>query len=244
MTNIYVLIDPRDNTPRYIGKANNPLKRLAGHCKDSHKQNTHKNAWLQQLENLKLSPLMEVLEKVPMSCWQEAEIWWISYLSALGAKLTNGTLGGEGLIGYRPTLETRIKMGLSRKDKYKGENAAFYGKKHSKETKEKIALAVTGENHPMFGKHHSEETRIKMSMGKSGELHHFYGKHHSEKSKEKMSKTHSKEIGEKNSFYGKHHSEESREKMSQLAKGRIISPETRKKISDAIKAYHVKLRSN
>lgn len=52
-------------------------------------------------------------------------------------------------------------------------NPSFLGKKHTKETKEKMSKSrmgknygLIGENHPMFGRKHSEETKIKLRLAK------------------------------------------------------------------------------
>ena len=70
---------------------------------------------------------------------------------------------------------------------------------------------MKGENNPMFGKQHSEEA------------------------KEKMSENHRDCSGENNPMFGKQHSEEAKEKMSEANKGRIVTEETRKKLSNANK---------
>ena len=63
--------------------------------------------------------------------------------------------------------ETRRKIGNSRRGNNYGmigENAPFYGKRHTQETKNKISAATSGENNPYFGKHHTEETKIKVKI--------------------------------------------------------------------------------
>ena len=67
--------------------------------------------------------------------------------------LVNLTDGGEGLSGFSPSNETRIKMSLSRK-----------GKKHSDKTKKKMSEYMS-KNHPMKGRRHSPHT-IKKLCGK------------------------------------------------------------------------------
>lgn len=71
------------------------------------------------------------------------------------------------------------------------------------------------------GKTLSEETRAKISAANQGEKNHFYGKHHTEESKAKISAVHK----------GKIISPETRTKMSEAHKN--PSPETRKKLSEA-----------
>ena len=92
------------------------------------------------------------------------------------------------------------------------------GCKLSEEHKQKISQAITGEKHPNYGKHHTEETRKKISQALKGENNPMYGR-----------------TGENNPMYGKHHTEESRKKMSKAQKGKIVSEETRKKMSQLMK---------
>ena len=103
--------------------------------------------------------------------------------------LHNRTDGGEGMSGWVPSEEWRIKQSqrtfskeTRRKisESNKGDKHYLYGKTLSKETKRKISEVKTG-------KTHSEETKIKMSEIKKGEKHNFYGKCHSEETKRKIS---------------------------------------------------------
>ena len=76
--------------------------------------------------------------------------------------------------------ETKEKLSKIAKERYQdktnhpmynvrryGEDNPFYGKQHTKETKEKISEAHkglhSGEKNPMYGKNHTIETREKMS---------------------------------------------------------------------------------
>jgi len=147
-----------------------------------------------------------------------------------------------------------------------GENNAFYGKKHTKESKMNMSISVSGENHRLYGKHIPLKTRKKMSIAMSGKRNPMYGKvgkkHHlfgttipeerkkklsiintgkkcSEKTKKLLSKKHS---GKNNAFYGKHHTKESLIKMSESHKNPSI--ETRRKMSEARKNMSEKTRRN
>lgn len=99
----------------------------------------------------------------------------------------------------------------------KGKNNPMYGRKHSEETKTKIAKSkigkkrskatiqkmiqnrpdMSGENNPMYGKHHTEETRKLLSELNSGENNYWYGK-----------------TGKEAPCYGHEHSKETRELIS------------------------------
>ena len=66
--------------------------------------------------------------------------------------------------GMHMSNETRLKIS----EATKGEKNHFYGKKHSKETKEKLSMLAkerfkNPENNPFYGKHHTKETKEKMS---------------------------------------------------------------------------------
>jgi len=77
-----------------------------------------------------------------------------------------------------------------------GKNNGFYGRKHSEETKHKIASLK-------IGKRHTEKTKRQMSESRKG-------KHPSDETKRKLSRA---KMGEKNPNYGKCHSEETRAKI-------------------------------
>lgn len=48
------------------------------------------------------------------------------------------------------------------RENFLGEGNPFYGRSHSKESREKISIAMKGENHPNYGKQLSEETKSKL----------------------------------------------------------------------------------
>ena len=83
--------------------------------------------------------------------------------------------------------------------------------------------SISGKNHPMYGKHHSDESKKKISKSRKGKCtglknymyqnHRFAGKNHP--------------------MYGKHLSEEVKKKISESEKGKVVSKETRKKLSQA-----------
>ena len=85
---IYGLFDSGGSL-RYVGKANNPEKRLSGHMRESRRRNTPLYAWIRKYGK----PEMRVLEE---SCenWQEAERRHIREAVEAGAKLLNLAEGG------------------------------------------------------------------------------------------------------------------------------------------------------
>lgn len=153
MSYIYALVDPRTNEIRYVGKSDNPEKRLSyGHMKCIGR-NKYKNNWIKQLLKLNLQPSLMILEECENeeSVWSAREKYWIKYYREQGCDLTNLTDGGEN-----PPSQT--------------------GKKQSIITRKKISIALSGENNPNYGKHLSPERKIIQSMNNKGENNPNYGK--------------------------------------------------------------------
>ena len=104
-TYIYALIDPRTDEIRYIGKADDPFKRLKGHLKFSRLGcNSHKNNWIKSLIKIGLIPALKILEKVPYSEWEQKEQ---HYIKLFKSNLTNLTDGGEGPSGIKISENVR-----------------------------------------------------------------------------------------------------------------------------------------
>lgn len=97
----------------------------------------------------------------------------------------NMTTGGEGaghlpvtvekirtiLQNRRVTKKTRQLLSRSLKGKYTGNQASFFGKKHTEETKRKMSEAQKGDKNHNYGKKATRETRHKMSESHKGENH-------------------------------------------------------------------------
>ncbi len=115
---IYGLKDPTTGSIRYVGKSSTGLKRPTVHrcrCRDPNNK-THLANWVRGLEVIGLTYEIVVLEVLPdNTAFREAEPRWITKLRNEGHDLTNATAGGEGIVGYRHTDETRKKMGATRK---------------------------------------------------------------------------------------------------------------------------------
>lgn len=88
---------------------------------------------------------------------------------------------------------------------------------YTEETKNKMRLAKLGEKHPMFGKKHLKETKEKISISLQGNKNHS-GKYHTEEEKEHLSKINR---GEKNPRFGVTLSEETKKKISVAQKERL-----------------------
>lgn len=96
-TFIYALICPSSNEVKYIGKSNNPERRLRDHQTDFRGHEYNKAMWFRQMRNNGTKPILEIIEEVPIGIWREEEEWWISYFKYIGANLLNIQSGGNGL---------------------------------------------------------------------------------------------------------------------------------------------------
>lgn len=109
-TFIYILVDPRNDKVRYVGKSNTPYKRLLTHQCD--KRKSHVTAWIKQLAEMGLKPHQEIIDEVKEIEWQFWEMHYISLYRSWGFDLTNHSLGGFGSISV--SITTRAKMSLSK----------------------------------------------------------------------------------------------------------------------------------
>lgn len=135
-TFIYGLIDPRNETLRYVGKTVLPIpNRITTHVWRARKapRKRHSMAWIFSLDAENMKPDYEIFEIVPPGGdWVEAERFWIGYFRMVGADLCNHTIGGEGTTGYKQSPESiakRIK---------RGEAHHQYGKPMPEKTKEAL----------------------------------------------------------------------------------------------------------
>lgn len=95
-TNIYILIDPRTNMVRYVGKANNVSQRYKAHLNRARKHQIHKKNWIEQLKKEGFKPIIEIIDVVPIDNWIFWETYWISQMRTWGFDLINYTNGGDG----------------------------------------------------------------------------------------------------------------------------------------------------
>ena len=154
LTNIYTLSHPITNEVRYIGKADNLLKRLKHHL--YHKKKNHRMDWINSLRKENLIPKIESIDIVPQVDWQFWEKYWIAQFKVWGFRLTNLTTGGEGVVGRIVTEETRKKISIAKK-----------GVKFSEEARKNMSRG-SGINRPFYGKRHSFEARKKISEKNKG----------------------------------------------------------------------------
>jgi hypothetical protein len=156
---------------------------------------------------------VEIIEKdLLQDLAYEREIYYIALFGK--DNLCNKTIGG-GSPGS-PCSDAR-KLLVSKQ---------FKGKKKqpmSQETKDKLSAAKKG-------KICSEETKLKLSKALKGRVAPNKG---ISPSKETIKKRSESLMGHKGYWLGKTHSEDTRKKISEKLKGKVVTDETKKKISDS-----------
>jgi hypothetical protein len=90
---IYALVDPRDNTIRYVGLSDDVKVRLYRHTRSS-PGNMQEYRWIEELRRDGLSPILQVLETIDTgddryALAREREEYWISEMNRLGYPLLN-----------------------------------------------------------------------------------------------------------------------------------------------------------
>lgn len=154
------------NNKIYIGKTKNINIRWTSHKTQSRRpwdkqrcEYIHKSIAKHGHENFTIEAIMCFDDE--QECLN-AETATIAQLNSNNRKIGyNLTSGGEGVSGYKYSDEQKSQMNQDKKIKYLGENNPFFGKKHTKETKDKIGKANSvyiGDKNPFFGKKHSEES--------------------------------------------------------------------------------------
>lgn len=184
---------------KYIGKSIDLRKRILDHI-NSLRRNSDDCSYLQNAwnkhgeENFKIY----VIEICPIEEISEKEIFYIQEIGSKNPTGYNLTDGGEGTSGYVWSEEKRNSI--------KNERNHFYGKKHSKETKEKMSESQKGSKNHNYRKIFSDETRYRMSKNHadfSGENHPQWGEPKSDETKNKIRMSLGDMSGENNPNFGR-----------------------------------------
>lgn len=147
---------------RYIGQTVKPLSyRLSEHAWATRRGDTvYRARWMRSVWARGAQVLIVPLESVTRDGsgdlgWllSTKEMLWIAFGHALGLRLTNATLGGEGTLGFRHTPETRAKQ-----------SAAALGRPKSEEHRAAMSAARAGEKRGPY----SEAHRAAISAAKMG----------------------------------------------------------------------------
>ena len=180
MFHVYILSDPITGTVFYVGKGNHGRCRLADHVRQARRliegkkltdNNPIKAGIIKRILEAGLMPDFKIVFESELEV--EAHNHEIALISAYGRKnnetgcLANMTDGGEGIVGWKMTDETRARKA-----------AASKGRRHSDETKEKMRQAAIGRKHStltrekissvQIGRKATEDTKAKMSAQRKG----------------------------------------------------------------------------
>jgi hypothetical protein len=142
---IYSLIDPRDNSIFYIGKTNDPIRRLRYHT--NYKKNTPNSKFIRDMLCVGIKPKMEILEVISPEDWQEKERYYISLYRKMGVGLKNVLDGG---------------------DQYPD----WTGKHHKEETKKKMSEA--GKGRKFSDKHRANLSATRKRLGLTAKKVYMY----------------------------------------------------------------------
>ena len=200
----------------YIGKSNNPERRLVSHFNEDKRHNYCKFEWLKKLRSLGLRPELLILERVSDKRWRDSEQFWISYFNFIGSDLVNLAAGGDGPSSL--SLESRVKMSRSLigrifTEEHKQKiSSANKGRVNGSERNANISKALKASyalnGHPMSGTKRTNETKFKIGESRKGKLN-------TDETKMNMSLV---KRGNKNPMFGKTHSDETKIKQSEKRK--------------------------
>lgn len=86
---VYILIDPRDSSIRYVGISRQVERRYREHCRGE--SGVEVSAFVQELKAHNLLPQMQIVEEaIPDECIAEMrEYYWMDHFLAEGASLLN-----------------------------------------------------------------------------------------------------------------------------------------------------------
>lgn len=155
---IYALVDLRDNSIRYIGKANKLTSRLDQHIYESTKSKsggTQKHIWIRNVYNSGAKIDIIEIDIVNKTEWQFWETFYIDLFKTWGFSLTNMTKGGDGVDDpWKYLTEAQRKMRV----------AKITNHLQSNERREKQRLARLGKTYEeIFGESHAKALKQKKS---------------------------------------------------------------------------------
>lgn len=133
-TFIYALCEPGTRTVRYIGRTDDPKRRLKQHLRQSIKKERPLGTWLR---GLGAQPEMVILREVPIERWEFAEERFIRIARGCGFHLVNANDGGGGPTTHTP--EVCAAMSAARKGVSTGPRGP-----HTPETRAKMSAAKKG----------------------------------------------------------------------------------------------------
>lgn len=130
---IYGLAD--ETGIRYVGQSVVPRRRLDHHWSTRNRGQSHKQNWLKSLDKRGTRPNLVILEEASFESRNECERKWVDHFLVTGARLVNGTSGGDATWTSTEDVRKRISEGGK-------------GRKLSEETKKRISESNRGMPQP------------------------------------------------------------------------------------------------
>jgi len=187
---VYMLVDPRNNQPFYVGKGRgNRCRFHLDEAKYYTKRKSLKLNKIRKLFSLGMEPtIIKVEENVTDAQAIDLEVLLIAEMRDIGIPLTNMTDGGDGAQGYKHSEahkqhasksqigrifseETKQKMRKPRTEEAKASMAKArlsMTYRPTAEHKRRLSESLLGRPSPMRGKTQSAEARAKMSEQRKG----------------------------------------------------------------------------
>jgi group I intron endonuclease len=161
---IYVLIDPKSNQIKYVGKTTDIKRRLRRHISERFLHDSYKDRWIRKIVDSNVLPEIEIIDEVDKSNWGYWEKFYISYFKSIGCLLTNGTIGGDeppSTKGRKHTIESRLKMSNTKK----GKPIPWLnnGIERTEEHRQNLSKSCKGRQSPNKGNVYTKEHRDKLS---------------------------------------------------------------------------------
>ena len=223
---VYVLIDPVNKCPFYVGKGRG--RRCFWHLRVGFDPNWRKRVVIASIRASGKEPIV----RYAFTGLTEAEAFAaeIKLIARYGRRpsglLTNMSDGGEGQSGFKPSLQTRDKIAAA----MRGSKNHFFGKHHRPEALVKIGAVNRGKrlgrqwrkrlSIALAGRAKSLEHRMKIALALKGRT---------------RSRLHAQHLAEANR--GKVLSAQTRAKLSAVLRGKKKSAETKKRMSEGMKRF-------
>jgi len=177
---VYELIDPRTNTPYYIGKgqivdaAGRRYRRIYEHTKMSDTANKLKCSISKKIiKEYGKIPHNIIAEGITESESFDLEIKLIKQYGRRSNNtgiLSNLTDGGDGRSGFPHSEHTKRLISENNLEYYSKNDSPFKGKQHTQETRDKISESNKNyhkhNDNAMKGKHHTQEAKDKISKAR------------------------------------------------------------------------------
>lgn len=181
---IYALHD-ESGAVRYVGMTMHTLeRRLAVHLSEARtsQRQYHRLRWIRKMMTAGTVPSIRLIETCSAQEMPERERYWIREYRQLGARLTNSSDGGEGMLN--PTPEVRRKLSIAARNKSPEAReklrAANLGKKASEKARRAMSESHRGKKYGPLSESHRRQISERMKGNK-----HCLGHRHTEATKAK-----------------------------------------------------------